>query len=173
MTFTLPPIRGHFVIQSEEDYNFVAGQDASGHQVLMGVTPSGLIALFFDKAGRLVDVEYREIPPALPRDEMEATKRMEYERGLWPLLDSWKQELGFEPCSIEIAPFFLDDWQIGIACAPAFWQSFLENPLSIPDPSFRERRRAEVDNWRRQGNYVLWWCGKEYWMSGVGEVTDT
>jgi hypothetical protein len=156
-----------FSIQTSDDYNFVAGKIISGEQVLLGLGPAELLAVCFDPSGQVLRIERRDVvvETTLPQ--------IEQEKIFWSALESWKTFLGFSPSDIKVADFLIPEVDVGIARIPEFWWSFVSDPESITDEELRRQRLREIEDWLRLGNFVLRWCGKEYWMNSDGEVTDT
>jgi hypothetical protein len=157
--------------------NFVAGTSAKGEQVLIGVIPGHVVAVFFDPSGRLVRDEVREASIGGTARLSQAKRDQPSIDAEWRLLNAWKAEIGLVASDIRVAKFSLPAWDgrgagIGVFDLPQFMQDCADDPLSEPDDQFRHELLDGIEEFRSQEKYVLRW-GTEYWMSKDGEITDT
>jgi hypothetical protein len=85
-------------------------------------------------------------------------------------IEDWMEQLGFAPDTIHIQKFALPDRAIEIKDTPDYLQEFIDSP-SLFSGRDEELSRC-VDEWRKQGGYVLIW-DEEYEMTADGEVEST
>src|SRR5690242_10590204 len=87
-------------------------------QILIGAlsdrqcTP-GVVAVFFDLGGALVRVEHRGLPKPVTEEDWRLLDQRKRQ-----LLATWQSELGFEPATIEVGKFTVDDHDIEIRDYP-------------------------------------------------------
>jgi hypothetical protein len=162
-----------YPIQSPDAVNFVTGRTKDGQQVIMGVPGPYVLAAFFDAQGNLVRYEVRALRDRDSRPALRLGKPREPDVAeLWALVDAWQREIGFTASSVSISKFDVSDLGIGLFDLPRYLQDVLENPSSIPDEQYRNDCFSDLQDWRRDGTFVLYW-GNEYWMTSSGEVFAT
>lgn len=150
--------------------DWICGVDRVGRQVfLYQAHDDHLTAAFFDPAGNLLEVSERKLPPYEPSAgpgwrEAEA-------RNIEESFAAWRAELGFQIRPIEIRTTSFGD--VVIEKYPDFLSDFLDDPQGqTPDERTRAELAETVADWDRRGCYVLW-LGKDYWMSGDGQIDST
>ena len=153
-----------------DSLDWVCGVDRRGRQVfLYHAHEDHLTAAFFDVAGDLLEVAERKLPPYAPtvgpgRREAEARNVEEH-------LTLWQAELGLRICPLRVRSTKFAD--VVIEQYPGHLSDFLADPQrEAPDETTRSELRDMVADWDRRGCYVLW-LGKDYWMSGDGQVDST
>jgi hypothetical protein len=172
-----PPERGLYTIQHNECCNFVVGVSDGDEQVLMGVAPGHVVAVFFDKTGRFLRTEDRPVQYERKPGSTQQQQREERIKAAWQMVDAWKAELGLVQGEIRVGHFALPEWGdwgagVGLFDLPQFMQDLLDDPSSEHDEQYRQEVLDGIEYFRRNGKYVLRW-GTEYWMSKGGEITDT
>jgi hypothetical protein len=159
-----------YLIRGEEP-EFIAGSTLDGRQALIGShSPSHVIAIFFDRNGRLLGYELREIAPepAVVGDNPHDRRRLAKLTGA---LRKWQSELGFIRGPIEVWKFNCEG--VKVEDLPEHYQDFLANAVATePDKTKWPEWRELIQRWRDRGMFVLWW-GKDYWMDAEGNVEST
>jgi hypothetical protein len=145
-----------YPLQADAGY-FDAGVTRDGRQALMAAFYPMTFAIFFASDGRFL--EYVERP-----NETNAPDEAELKR--------WQAELGFQPQTIRVEKFVIDDVGLGIEDLPGHYEELLDDPESEPDETERAQRFQEIRNWIDEGCFVLYW-GNDLWLDGTGEVTSS
>ncbi|HTL29370.1 MAG TPA: hypothetical protein VL282_09115 [Tepidisphaeraceae bacterium] len=159
------PISHLYAIQPSLDW--FCGLDSGGRQVIMYPSVKGWEATFFDKSGDYLGMKEWELIPYHPtagpgwREAQAQSIKLTAEK--------WTREIGLQSGTIRIhrgtAPEIpIEDW-------PAWMVEFMDDPSKEPEAT-RARYTKIVEDWWRDGCYVLW-MGKDYWMSGNGEIEST
>jgi hypothetical protein len=182
-----------YIITSYRD-DFYTGKTGDERQVLMGLLCPELVAIFFDVAGDLLQVESRALTCLPPRQRVVSVswetnvgiQSLEGPRpGPFQLFDphfqdtlardlaAWKREIRFQETPITVREFFLNDRYLGIRRLPDHLAEFRENP-DLAAESEEERREVgdRIREWESLGQFVLWW-GKDYYVNRDGDVEST
>jgi hypothetical protein len=154
-----------YAIRPDEGY-FFAGVTPGGAQVLMGLFCPNLVAFRFDREGNLLGSEQQPVPffqgVAPPYDI--------YDQRIQPMIEGWKQEMGFRPATIRVRKFWSAEHYIGIEDYPSHFHEILS------DPSADEEEKADVresmERWDKDGQFVLQW-GNDYWLDRAGRVVSS
>ena len=161
-----------FVIQHDEDAVFSAGIIDSGEQVLLGAHPNGMVvAVFFDVQGLYRRVEFQS-PAAVGGILSEEALRIP-SRLTWERITSWARELAFAPHVISVQQFMLVEEGVGISLLPDFMRKHLDASLLSGDSHSNHIVMQDIRQFVQQQRFVLLWCGKEFWMSSDGRITDS
>jgi hypothetical protein len=149
-----------YVIQHDPDAVFEAGLTAAGEQVLAGAAADGsIVAVWFGPDGSLRRGERLTAPAPSPTE--------------WQALARWQSEVGFSPATITVGPFWTGELDTGIRDLPQFMYEYLGAAPDEGDEGFVPERYEGITAFIRDGQFVLVWCGKEFWMSREGEISDT
>src|SRR5262245_57965913 len=105
-----------YPIQPTAGY-FDAGLTSDNRQVLMGLCCPELVALLFDPQGNLLEVRRRHLEflrrsgVYVDGEPIEGRVRIYdiYDERIAERLQSWQQEMGFQPQLIKVKRFFLPD----------------------------------------------------------------
>jgi hypothetical protein len=131
-----------------------------GTQVLLGWRSDFIGVLFFGKTGELLDT--REYPLGIdlrkglgPAVEAIAEKKI---RGV-------KRLLQFRSGAIQVQPFFIERWGVGLKSLPEDLEEFLAHPDWFEDEA--ELYQADLEKWRADRNCVLTW-GNSYYLNMDG-----
>jgi hypothetical protein len=150
-----------YPVQDDEEQVFSAGQTEAGEQILIGAHPNcSLLAVVFDSEGNVIRVDSRQPDSATAQ-------------AAWDALERWKQEVGFRPRTIGVKRFFLSHERTGVATLPEFMHRYLELAPDEGDAGYQPGLYDSIESFIRDEQFVVWWCGKEFWMSREGSVTDT
>jgi hypothetical protein len=161
-----------YIIQNDPDAVFSAGVTAQNEQVLIGTHPNfSVAAVFFDQQGHLLRNEHRLASP--PNASAGSDETTLLTQATWKARDDWKHEIGFSSQEIRVRRFYLVHEGIGIRELPDLMYQYLDDAPDEDDESFRPGLYEEIEQFIHDGQFVLFWCGKEFWMSRDGEVTDT
>ncbi len=145
-----------YAIQHDPDAVFAAGLTATAEQVLAGAAPNGsIVAVWFGPDGKLRRGERLTGPAA------------------WQALARWQSEVGFSPATISVGPFWVGELAVGVRDLPQYMHEYLEAAPDEGEAGFVPERYEGIEAFIRDGQFVLVWCGKEFWMSREGEITDT
>ncbi len=160
-----------FAIQGYGEY-FYAGVVSDGRQVLMGLLIPNLVAYFFSSDGVLLNRDTRPLeypPPRQGGTGPYQTEDRAFRDHLAHQFLQWQEELGFRPQTIHVRAFigFGRD-TVGIEEAP----DYLITPDKDEDTEERELRERSLAEWRKVGNFVLWWSNGFY-MTKDGEVESS
>jgi hypothetical protein len=145
-----------YPLKADEGY-FEAGVTRDGRQALMAAFYPMTFAIFFASDGRFL--EYVERPNATNAPDEAELKR-------------WQAELGFQPRTIHVEKFVIDDVGLGIEDLPGHYEELLDDPESEPDEAERAQRFQEIRNWIDEGCFVLYW-GNDLWLDGDGSVSSS
>jgi hypothetical protein len=153
-----PPGYGHrhlFTVQSDPHYGITAGT-AGNRQVLLAGTADGILSIFFDGDGNLVETVLTAF-----------SGRGDPERDF----TRWEEQLGFTAQPIRIMRFSIPEYGIGIADLPAGMRECLEHPRR-----FTEKERGmileDIQTWLSTGQFVLQWR-EEFYMNSRGQVISS
>jgi hypothetical protein len=166
-----------YPIQPGQGY-FDAGTTGDGRQVLMGLYCPDLVAIFFDASGDLISHEARHleflrrssvIVEGEPIEGMVGVYDI-YDERIPPRIVAWQEGLEFQPATIRVKRFFLDELGIGIEDYPAHFGE------TLADPEASDEEKADVREsirlWDADGQFVLLW-GNDYWLDDSGEVVSS
>jgi hypothetical protein len=149
-----------YLIQYDDNAVFAPGLTTAGELVLAGVHPVGsVVAVWFGLDG------------SLQRSELVSDSATS--AAAWEALARWQSEIGFSPATISVEPFWSDELYVGIRDLPLFMKAYLEAAPKKGDARFRPGLYEGIEAFIRDGQFVLVWCGNEFWMSREGEITDT
>jgi hypothetical protein len=148
---------------------FVAGTNAAGEQILMGVLDKELlVAIFFSPDGRFRRTEFFPVPWNPNPTLLPGQQENQHGLALQDAKRKWMAELGMRPGDICIRHFAFPEWQIGIAEWPLADFPRVQQALAAGQPLEDEF----LIDWQQQKRWVLIWK-KEYWMTAEGEIGDT
>lgn len=146
-----------YSLKAGEGY-FDAGVLPDGRQVLMAAFYPATFAILFAADGTFLEYVERANAVHAPNE---------------PALRAWQTELGFRPRTIRVEEFYVDDMEIGIGDLPSHYQELLDDPeASDLDPEERAHQLREIEEWRRDGSFVLYW-GNDLWLDASGHVTSS
>jgi hypothetical protein len=145
-----------YPLQANTGY-FDAGVTRDGRQVLMAAFYPMTFAIYFASDGKFL--EYVERPNATHAPNEAELKR-------------WQVELGFEPRTIRVEKFSIEDAGLGIENFASHDEDFLDDPESEPDEGERAERLQSIRRWIDKGSFVLYW-GNDLWLDGTGRVTSS
>lgn len=144
-------------------YAYFTGTTNHGKQVLLGWVNDFIGVIIFDETGNLL--ETREYPIGI-----------DPKKGLGPAVESIvakqirvvKRLLSFHNGPIQVNPFFIERWDVGLKQFPMDLEEFLARPEECPaeDAHFWSR---DIEEWIRDGNCVLDW-GNDYLIGRDGET---
>lgn len=155
-----------YAIQPHGGGDSYTGLTASTDQVLMGLLCPNLVALFFDAEGDLLRADQRPVPffqGVNPPFHI-------YDKRIWPLIEAWQKDLGFQPATIKVNRFFSQDHCVGIEDYPTHFHEALSDPAEGEEEKSAVRESLKL--WDKDGLFVLWW-GKDYWLDESGEVNSS
>lgn len=121
-----------------------------------------MVAVQFAPDGSFTNVVTKEFPdqqigPLAPQSRRE--------------LRRWERELKAHDATISIKRFFIPERQIGIQDLPEHYLEFLANRDTY-DEERRRELQSDVDNWLRDGDFVLYWT-EDYYLDRTGEVVSS
>jgi hypothetical protein len=147
-----------YPIKSHADYCFFAGTTTDNKQVLMGLFFPNLIAIFFDSDGKLMNIDKRSVefsPLGIYDDRIEAH------------IESWQEEMCFQPTTVRVQRFFAQEPYIGIEDYPSHFAEILADPEKCNEE--KNDIRESMRLWDEDGQFVLQW-GNDYWLNDSGEI---
>src|SRR5205823_2367085 len=112
-----------YAIRPDEGY-FSAGVTPDGEQVLMGLFCPNLVAFRFDPEGNLLGSEQRPVPffrDVTPPYDI-------YDSRIQPMIEAWKEEMGFRPATISVRKFWSAEHYVGIEDYPSHFHEVLSDP---------------------------------------------
>ncbi len=172
---SMRPISGSgrlYPIRYDPDAVFSAGVTARGEQVLIGTHPNFSVAtVFFDQQGCLLRNEHRPTPR--PAAQAGDDQRALLNQATWKTMEEWKEEMGFSPGVVRVERFFLSHERIGVKDLPDFMHQYLAEAPDEGEELFRPGLYEDIEQFIHKGQFVLCWCGKDFWIDKDGEVTDT
>ncbi len=154
-----------YAIKPDAGY-FFAGVTADGAQVLMGLFCPNLVAFRFDREGNLFGSEQRPVPffqGVTPPYDI-------YDGRIQPMIEAWKQDMGFRPAAIRVRKFWSAEHYIGIEDYPSHFQEILSDPAA--DEEEKADVRESIELWDKDGQFVLQW-GNDYWLDRAGRVVSS
>lgn len=163
-----------YSIRPDSGY-FDVGVTDDGRQVLMGPWLPDLVAVFFDASGNLVGRESRRpgflhnrgvVVDGSPVEGSVESLDVNDPRTLASIA-AWQGELGFQPATIRVRRFHLDNLGVGIADHPDHLVEILSAPRA--SDADKENARDSLRSWDADGQFVLRW-GEEFWLDDAGEV---
>ena len=170
----LGPPREHYPLRHDNGY-FDTGATGDGRQVIMSFSWGGLIAVFFDRDGSLLDWEVRPLPRE--PDCHPVSGRMlhspEFDAAVEAATRSWKRELNLHEQPIRVRRFSIDELGVGIEDLSDDDEDFLKAPeMEEPEEEERLERWKSLREWWSSGSFVLYW-GNDLWLDGDGNVTSS
>ena len=150
----------HLYAFQDEGYYWYAGLSGEAIQVLMLTLDwSGMTVLLFDMEGNLLDVSRRRLGghKDLPSEEA---------NDVWLQgVKAWQQELGFQPGTIRVRKFALEEGEI------------LDFPAYFCDPDYSPSERSRMIEvlqtvWLPDGQFE-WTEGNSPWVNKRGEIVAT
>src|SRR5262249_26497800 len=125
-------------IKAHERRSIYAGMTADNNQVLMGLYCPHLVAIFFDGRGSVLEVQQPVLSFMVEQIERGAGTDT-YDARIEPLLETWQEEVGYQPATIQVRKFFVLEQEskqartwgrsgIGIEDYPSWFQDVLANP---------------------------------------------
>lgn len=154
-----------YPIGTDEVY-FGTGVDSGGHQRLVGLLCPNLVMFCFDQVGNLVRTEKRSVSffrDAVPPFDI-------YDERLAPLLEEWKEEIGFRPTAIRVKKFWSAEYGVGIEDYPSHFDENLMDPNTDEDEKTDIKESMKL--WDEAGQFVLQW-GNDYWLDDTGSVVSS
>jgi hypothetical protein len=149
-----------YAIQHDPDAVFAAGVTTAGEAVLAGAASDGsIVTIWFGTDGTLRRGERITGPAESP--------------AAWAALARWQTGVGFSPTTINVGRFWVGELSVGINDLPQFMHDYLGVAPDEGDAGFVPGLYEDIEAFIRDEQFVLIWCGKEFWMSREGEITDT
>jgi hypothetical protein len=151
-----------YTIQTRPQAYFT-GTTNDGKQVLLGWLRDIIAVVLFDNTGDLL--ETREYPV-----------NINLKKGLGPVVETMvekqiqvvRQLLGIREGSIQVNPFFVDSWKIGLKQLPLDLEDYLDHPDGYSEEDARIFRK-DIEDWKSAGNCVLYW-GNDYLLGRDGHT---
>lgn len=128
----------------------------TGEQVLVGAMGTVVVMVQFRPDGAFEHAQSRDIS-----DNADASV----------VIRKWLREIGAVKSQILVHRFALPELHIGITDLPQYLQEVVDNPDGT-DPGRMEELLPVLNEWRRDGQYVLLW-DEEYFMDANGRVDST
>ncbi len=153
--------RDTYVIACGQGY-FDAGKLPGGRQALVGVQLPNLMVLLFSAEG---DFLAAHTIPIASSDRSSIGDRAQQ------VVLEWEEASGFQPVTIRVKPFFLDELWIGIRDLPEHYQDVIDNPDDF-EPYRKDELLEDIREWNRSGSFVFYWT-EDYYMSIDGEVESS
>jgi len=134
---------------------YFTGTTNNGKQVLLGWLHDIIAVVIFDNTGDLL--ETREYPV-----------NIDLKKGLGPAVEAMvekqiqvvRQLLSIREGSIQVNPFFVERWDIGLKQFPLDLEDYLDHPDGHSEEDAQIFRK-DIEDWKRAGNCVLYW-GNDY-----------
>jgi hypothetical protein len=161
-----------YTIQNDADL-FWTGLAADGRQVILGYLMPNIVVYWFDSEGNYSGKERISLANKPVRDEI--TGIYEVTSGFLMRADeellAYKQEIGYQPCAVQVRAFFDEDEYVGIMRVPSSYQAFLESDEEYSEEE-KEAYARHIQRWIEDGQFVFCWC-EEYWMDESGEIESS
>ncbi len=138
---------------------FYTGRVADGRQLLMGPDYDGMLLLWFDDGGVLLEAE------TLPIPRERGDQGSSYEERAIRRMVEWQREAGYRPGRIRVKHFWLDEpFRAGIRLLPEWAIEFLCDPYLFPTEEERQETQDYLDEWQAKGKFVLHWGESNYYI---------
>jgi hypothetical protein len=146
----IEPAQRLYTIQNDI-YHYLTGHLSNGNQVLMlgeDKTNTGEIPrVEFDPQGNVV--------AAYTQDHLPAPTEL----------------LHFEPGTIFVKSFFIEEMWFGVDDLPDHYQEFLDDPANATAEEHLHYPE-EIRVWQENGDFVLW-CNEDYYLNKSGELVSS
>ncbi len=141
------------------------GRVPDGRQVLIGWDYGGLLLLWFDPQGELLEVEQWQIPC-----DPDWGAHGPHKDQILRLLPGRQAEMGFQPGPIQVRHFDVDDpFEIRFRGMTVAMLDFLDNPYHLTTEEDREDMTQGIAEWQAGGNFVLVWGDEGFCLTREGK----
>lgn len=151
-----------YMIQTRP-HTYFTGTTSDEKQMLIGLVRGILAVVMFDKMGDLLEAREQPVDVDLKKGLGPAVEAM-----LEKQIRAVSQSLGVRMGAIQVNPFFVEKWNIGLKQFPLDLEDYLDHPDGVSEEDARIFRK-DIDDWKKTGNCVLYW-GNDYLLGRDGHT---